>query len=377
MLDREGTSRPERRRALIDRELDRYKVDIAALSETRLADVGEEHEANYTFFWSGKPASVKRESGVGFAIKSCLVPKLIGKPKAINDRLMVVKIPLPQKRTATIISVYAPTMQHTDEYKDQFYTALKAEISTVPTKDKLIILGDFNARVGTDWTTWAGVLGKHGVGKCNSNGELLLETCMSHRLTITNTYFQLPLRNRTSWMHPRSKHWHLIDYVLVRQQDRQDVRVTKSMCGADCWTDHRLIVSKLKLVIQPQKRPQGLKAPKKMDPARIADPVVKATLMTQLSEIMKDQTVDPENIGGSWTHFTDSVHKVSMETVGAPSRVHQDWFDDQNADIQQLIDQKHQLFRSHLSDPSSSSKKDAYQCAKRTCQRELRQMQNQ
>ena len=50
MLDREGTSRPERRRALIDRELDRYKVDIAALSETRLADVGEEHEANYTFF---------------------------------------------------------------------------------------------------------------------------------------------------------------------------------------------------------------------------------------------------------------------------------------------------------------------------------------
>ena len=377
MLDREGTSRPERRRALIDRELDRYKVDIAALSETRLADVGEEHEANYTFFWSGKPASVKRESGVGFAIKSCLVPKLIGKPKAINDRLMVVKIPLPQKRTATIISVYAPTMQHTDEYKDQFYTALKAEISTVPTKDKLIILGDFNARVGTDWTTWAGVLGKHGVGKCNSNGELLLETCMSHSLTITNTYFQLPLRNRTSWMHPRSKHWHLIDYVLVRQQDRQDVRVTKSMCGADCWTDHRLIVSKLKLVIQPQKRPQGLKAPKKMDPARIADPVVKATLMTQLSEIMKDQTVDPENIGGSWTHFTDSVHKVSMETVGAPSRVHQDWFDDQNADIQQLIDQKHQLFRSHLSDPSSSSKKDAYQCAKRTCQRELRQMQNQ
>ena len=268
-------------------------------------------------------------------------------------------------------------MQHTDEYKDQFYTALKAEISTVPTKDKLIILGDFNARVGTDWTTWAGVLGKHGVGKCNSNGELLLETCMSHSLTITNTYFQLPLRNRTSWMHPRSKHWHLIDYVLVRQQDRQDVRVTKSMCGADCWTDHRLIVSKLKLVIQPQKRPQGLKAPKKMDPARIADPVVKATLMTQLSEIMKDQTVDPENIGGSWTHFTDSVHKVSMETVGAPSRVHQDWFDDQNADIQQLIDQKHQLFRSHLSDPSSSSKKDAYQCAKRTCQRELRQMQNQ
>ena len=49
MLYREGTSRPERRRAHIDRELDR-KLDIDALCETRLADVGEEHEANYTLF---------------------------------------------------------------------------------------------------------------------------------------------------------------------------------------------------------------------------------------------------------------------------------------------------------------------------------------
>ena len=377
MLDREGTSRPERRRALIDRELNRYKVDIAALSETRLADAGEEHEANYTFFWSGKPVTEKRESGVGFAIKSSLVPKLIGKPKAVTDRLMVVKIPLPQKRTATIISVYAPTMQHTDEFKNDFYTALKAEISAVPRKDKLIILGDFNARVGSDWSTWAGVLGKHGVGKCNSNGELLLETCMAHSLTITNTYFQLPLRNRTSWMHPRSKHWHLIDYVLVRQQDRQDVRVTKSMCGADCWTDHRLIVSKLKMIVQPPKRPQGLKAPKKLDAAKLADPAVKAKLRSNLSEIMMDQTVVPENIGGSWNHFTDSIHKVSKETIGTPSRKHQDWFDDQDADIQSLIDQKHRLYLAHLSDPTSTSKKDAYQTAKSTCQRELRHMQNQ
>ena len=100
------------------RELDRYKVDIVALSKTRLADVGEEHEAKYTFFWSGKTLK-KREPGVGFAIKSTLVPKLIGKPKGLwYDRLMVVKIPLPQKRTATIISVYAPTVQHTDEFKD-------------------------------------------------------------------------------------------------------------------------------------------------------------------------------------------------------------------------------------------------------------------
>ena len=80
--------------ALVDRELDRYQVDMAALSETRLADVGEAAEANYTFFWSGRAPHLKREAGVGFAIKTSLVPKLIGKPKAINDRLMTAQFPL-------------------------------------------------------------------------------------------------------------------------------------------------------------------------------------------------------------------------------------------------------------------------------------------
>ena len=148
---------------------------------------------------------------------------------------------------------------------------LNAIMDTVPKADKLIILGDFNARVGADWTACDGVLGRHGVGQCNSNGQFLLELCMTYDLNITNTNFQLPIRNRTSWMHPRSKHWHLIDYILVRQEDRSDVRVTKSMCGTDCWTNHRLLVSKLNLTVQPQKRPQGQKLPKKLNVAKLHD----------------------------------------------------------------------------------------------------------
>ena len=65
------------------------------------------------------------------------------------------------------------------------------------------------------------------------------------------------------------KHWHLIDYVIVRRKDRQDVRVTKTMCGADCWTDHRLVVSKLNLRIQPVRRPQGKYVPKKLDVSKL------------------------------------------------------------------------------------------------------------
>ena len=139
-------------------------------------------------------------------------------------------------------------MTNPDEVKDKFSDDLDTMISVSPGQTN-ILLGDFNARVGTDHQTWEEVTGTEGVGKCNSNGLLILRKCAEHELLITNTVFRLPTRNKTSWMDPRSKHWNLNDYVIVRRNDRQDVRVTKTMCGADCWTDHRL-VSKLHLRIQ-------------------------------------------------------------------------------------------------------------------------------
>ena len=160
---------------------------------------------------------------------------------------MTLKLPLSGK----IETAYAPTMTNPDEVNDKFYDDLDSVISVTPRTDKLIILRDFNARVGTDYQTWEGVNGTEGIRTCNSNGLLLLKKCAEHELLITNTLFHLPTRNKTSWMHPRSKHWHPIDYVIVRRKDRQDVRVTKTMCGADCWTDHRLVISKLNLRIQP------------------------------------------------------------------------------------------------------------------------------
>ena len=152
LMDSSGSDRPEQRTALVGRELDRYKVEIAALSETRLAEKGllKEVGAGYTFFWSGRKKEERREAGVGFAIKSHLVSKLSGLPKGINDRLMTLRLPLSGKRHATIVSAYAPRMTNPEEVKDKFYDDLDSVISAAPRTDKLILLGDFNARVGTD-----------------------------------------------------------------------------------------------------------------------------------------------------------------------------------------------------------------------------------
>ena len=71
---------------------------------------------------------------------------------------MTLRLPLSGKRHATIISAYAP---NPDEVKNKFYDDLDSVISAAPRTDKLI-LGDFNARVGTDHKTWEGVIGTEG-----------------------------------------------------------------------------------------------------------------------------------------------------------------------------------------------------------------------
>ena len=71
LMDSAGSNKPQRITTLVGREHDRYKVEIAALSETRL---GEEElfknvGAGYTFLWSGHKKEERREAGVGYAIK--------------------------------------------------------------------------------------------------------------------------------------------------------------------------------------------------------------------------------------------------------------------------------------------------------------------
>ena len=82
LMDYGGAHRPEWRTALIAEQLARYKVDIAVLSETQLAEEGQLSEigAGYTFFWIGYSRHVHHDAVDGFAMKSNLVNKLAGPP---------------------------------------------------------------------------------------------------------------------------------------------------------------------------------------------------------------------------------------------------------------------------------------------------------
>ena len=267
LIDNPESSSPARRTALICKELDRYNVDIAALSETRLADDGQIQEiaSGYTIFWKGRASRERREAGVGFAIRSNIVSKLHELPRGINDRLMTLRPHLHGNRHATIISAWAPTLVSDEEEEQRFYDNLRDILQAVPKGDKIVLTGDFNARVGKDWQTWDS-LERHGVGSMNGNGQVLLQLCTEFNLFISSTQFYHKGDHITTWMHPRSRQWHLLDYVIVRQRDMQDVCNVRTLRGEDCWTDHALVRAKFRMVIKPAAR---LRTTKRLDVSKL------------------------------------------------------------------------------------------------------------
>ena len=174
LLDRDAANRPERRTALVAMELAKYNIDIAALCETRFSDSGSLDDLEYSFFWSGKPEGGRREAGVSFAIKKDIDTNLTEMPWPVNDRIMTMRLPLSKDNFATIISVYAPTMTNPDENKEAFYNQLARVLNGIPCTDKVLLIGDFNARIGRENDKWPLVMGKHGIGKWRaSTGSVL------------------------------------------------------------------------------------------------------------------------------------------------------------------------------------------------------------
>lgn len=377
MLD--GDNRPERRTALIARELHQYGIAIAALQETRLEAQGQLQEENYTFFWVGKTEG-PREAGVAFAIHNSFANKLTSLPTATSHRLMTLRLPIDKDRLLTLINVYAPTMMYTDNEKESFYQELTQVVLKVPKEDKLLILGDFNARVGTDWETYPNIIGKFGKRKKNSNGDLLLNFCAQHELSITNTFFYQPDKNFFTWKHARSGHYHLLDYVITRKADLADVLCTKALRGPECSTDHYLVRSQLrmKIVLPRRKTPTNAK-PKKLDISKLVDPEqsqeLARTIEAALENVHTSHDAGMDGIEEDWRVLKDTVYSACKETLGHPRRKTPDWFWEHGDQIEKLLEEKKSKHLRHLRVNSVSSK-NALTEIKAKVQREVRALKN-
>lgn len=378
MLDRTEACRPERRSAIIANELRKYSIDVAALSEVRFPGCGSirEEAAGYTIFWSGKPPTEPKQAGVAIAISNIIVSQMDEEPKAVNDRIISLRLPLKHKRHCTIISVYAPTMTNPPEIIDRFYDELSQVLKDIPNADKIILLGDFNARVGSDQHIWPKVLGKFNSGRVNSNGEILLALCSEHQLAITNTYFNHRPSHKNSWMHPRSKQWHLIDFVITRQRDIQDFHNTRAMRGANCSTDHIMIVSKVNLIIRKRIAKRSSKK-LKLDVNKMKLQSVKTELKEALAEKLEecDQMLD-KPVEEQWDKFKKILYETSKEKLGPTKRKHEDWFDDNDTELLELIKTRNEA-RSEMMNRTTRSTTAKYKQTHKALQQRCRELKNQ
>ena len=97
----------------------------------------------------------------------------------------------------TVIQVYVPTSNAEEAEVEQFYEDLQGLLELTPRKDVLFIIGDWNAKVGSQGTP--GVTGKFGFGIWNEAGQRLIQFCQENALVIANTLFQQQKRRLYTW----------------------------------------------------------------------------------------------------------------------------------------------------------------------------------
>ena len=128
--------------------------------------------------------------------------------------------------------------------------------------------------------------------------------------------------------------------------------MTENMCGADCWTDHRLDVSKLN-----------------HDSMRQA-------LINDISNQLGAFNLSSEDPEENWKVFLKAVHSSAAPSIGHASRKHQNWFHENDEEIKLLLDERHCLHKAYRDDTSSVSKKAAYSKICKTVQNRLRDVQD-
>ena len=130
-----------------------------------------------------------------------------------NDRMISVRLQ-GKPFNITVIQVYAPTSNAEEAEVEWFYEDLQDLLELTPKKDVLFIIGDWNAKVGSQETT--GVTGNLGLGVQNEAEQRLTEFCQENAPVIANTLFQQHGKDST-------RGHHQVDYILSSQRWRSSI----------------------------------------------------------------------------------------------------------------------------------------------------------
>ena len=189
--------------------------------------------------------------------------------------------------------------------KLKLYEDLQDLLELTPKKDVLFIIGDWNAKLGSQEPS--GVTGKFGLGVQNEAGHRLTEFSQENALVIANNLFQQHKRRLYTWTSPDGQYENLIDDALCSQRWRSSIHSAKTRPGADCSSDHELLIAKFRLKLKKVGRTTG---PFRHDLSQIPyDYTVEVTIRFKGLDLI-DRV--PEEL---WTEVHDIVQQAVIKTI--------------------------------------------------------------
>ena len=178
------TSMNQGKLEVVKQEMAIVNVDILGISELRWTGMGEFNSDDHYIYYCGQESL--RRNGIAIMVNKRAQNALPG-CNLKNDRIISVHFQ-GKLFNITVIQVYAPTSITEEAEVEWFYEDLQDLFELTPQKDVLVIIGDWNAKVGSQETL--GVTGKFGLGIWNEAGQRLIEFCQENTLVIANTLFQ-------------------------------------------------------------------------------------------------------------------------------------------------------------------------------------------
>ena len=321
-------------------------------------DSGIKSVSDYTMIYSGASNETKTRKAHGVAICLDQIATRVWKESGsewapISDRIVKIRLfcaPI----HITVIAVYSPinpiSKQMGDE-SDKFYNNLQDTINDVSTKDMIIIMGDLNARVGQDQHKLRpqheirSSVGPFTVDIENENGTKLTDFCEMNNFIISNTFLKHKLIHQTSWMHPRTKRWHMIDYTLINKKFRstvEDVRMLRKAVGA-IGTDHHLMRVKIKIHLK-SRRKNINKKKTNVDSTKLKDDKLQSAFRKDLQDILNATDESPVGLDEKYDLFVSNIKQTAKHHFAIDknsNRKRKEWLTD---DILKVIDEKAEAF---------------------------------
>ena len=348
--------------AQVIREMKRYIMDILGVSKCRWTGSGRQmtHDGS-TILYSGHEDTHIR--GVALVISKQKANTLL-EWEPISDRIM--KAHFNSKHCKfTIILCYAPTNESDTEDKENWYEQLQQAVAKVPQHDMLLIIGDMNAKVGSENSNCERAMGKHGCGVMNDNGERLVDFCLNNNYVIGGTIFANRDIHKLTWKSPDGRTNNQINHIIINGKWRrslQDVRVCR---GADIYCDHYLVTAHVKLKLH-KVVPESQRR-KQLYVTRLACPVTKQEFILELRNrfsALTDTSEEPDHDAtNKWDTIKKTYVKVATKVLGYKKKNHKERLTPETC---KKIEQRKQLKIKMLSTKSARLQKQVQEAYKGT-----------